>query len=181
MNNKQATKKVDLEKKFRPLVIFLSILVPLLVGILSGVKIPGYDTSFLPPIYASINAITAVILILAVISIKKGKRKLHEKLMKLAIACSMLFFIGYIIYHMTSSSTPYGGPKNTAIIYYTLLLSHILLSIAVIPLVLLTYLKGWAGNFESHKKFARFTFPIWLYVAVTGVIVYIMISPYYGA
>jgi putative membrane protein len=175
-----ADKELNLEKKFRPLIIILSIVIPVVVAVLFGVKIPGYDTSFLPPIYATINGITAVILVLAVISIKNGKRKLHENLMKLAILCSLLFLLGYVTYHMTSDSTAYGGPKSTAMVYYFILISHIVLSIAVIPLVLITYLKGWAGNFESHKKMAKITFPIWLYVAITGVIVYVMISPYYG-
>ena len=171
---------VDLEKKYRPLIIILSIVIPLAVAILFGVKIEGVDTHFLPPIYATINAITAVVLIAALISIKNGKRKLHERLMKFAIVCSVLFLLGYVAYHMTSDSTKYGGTGFIAILYYFILISHIFLSIAVIPLVLFTYVKAWAGNFESHRKIAKVTFKIWLYVAISGVVVYLMISPYYG-
>lgn len=96
--------------------------------------------------------------------------------------CYCLFFtflVGYVAYHLTSDATKFLGTGAVAIIYYTLLISHILLSIAVIPLVLFTYLKGWAGNVVAHRKWAKITFPIWLYVAVSGVVVYLMISPYY--
>jgi putative membrane protein len=171
---------VDLEKKYRPLIISLSIVIPVVVAILFGVKVEGFDTHFLPPIYATINGITAVLLIAAVVSIKKGNRKLHERLMKFAILCSVLFLLGYVTYHMTSNSTAYGGSGFIAGVYYFILISHIILSIAVIPLVLITYVKAWAGNFESHKKIAKYTFMLWLYVAITGVVVYLMISPYYG-
>ncbi len=168
-----------LEKKYRPLVIILSIVIPVVVAVLFGVKIDGVDTSFLPPIYATINAITAVLLIAAVIAIKKGNRETHQKLMTAAVICSLLFLVGYVVYHMTSDSTPYGGEGTVALVYYFLLISHIILSIAVIPLVMITYLKGWARNFKAHRKIAKITFPIWLYVAVSGVAVYLMISPYY--
>jgi putative membrane protein len=134
--------------------------------------------TFLPPIYATINGLTAVFLVVAVIAIKNGNRKLHENLMKLAIACSVLFLLMYVAYHMSSESTKYLG--NYKIVYYFILISHILLSIAIIPLVLITYVKALAQRFDKHKKIAKITFPIWLYVAVTGVIVYLMISPYYA-
>lgn len=169
-----------LEKKYRPLVIVLSIVIPLVVALLFGLdKIDGISLSFLPPIYATINGITAMLLVLAVIQIKKGNKKRHQQLITLAVFCSILFLLGYIAYHLTSDSTPFGGTGLSAIIYYVILVSHIILSIAVIPMVMLTYLKGWAGNVVSHKKWAKLTFPIWLYVAVTGVVVYLMISPYY--
>ncbi|MFT5820990.1 MAG: putative membrane protein [Crocinitomix sp.] len=168
-----------LEKKYRPLVIILSIIIPVVVALLFGVKVEGVDLSFLPPIYAIINGLTAVLLVLAVIQIKKGNKKRHEQLIALAVICSLFFLVAYIAYHITSNSTPFGGSGVSAYIYYFILISHILLSIAVIPMVMMTYLKGWAGNVVSHRKWAKVTFPIWLYVAVTGVVVYLMISPYY--
>ncbi len=143
----------------------------------------GFDVeplSFLPPIYATINALTAVLLITAVIAIKNGNRKLHENLMKTAIACSLAFLVMYVAYHMTSDSTKFGGEGLIKYIYYFILISHILLSIIIIPLVLITYVKAWSAQFDKHKKIAKITFPIWLYVAITGVIVYLMISPYYA-
>lgn len=169
-----------LEKKYKPLVIVLSVAVPLVVAALFGIKIDGINTSFLPPIYATLNGITALLLIWAVVSIKNNNRKRHQQLVTASVICSVLFLLGYIAYHMTSDSTPFGGSGAIAYIYYALLISHIILSIAVLPLVMITYLKGWAGNFNAHKKLARITFPIWLYVAISGVVVYLMISPYYS-
>lgn len=181
-NSENESYDPSLEKKARPLVITLSIVIPVVVAVLFGMpKVEGVDLSFLPPIYAGINGLTAVLLVLAVIQIKKGNRKLHERLMTISVICSLLFLVCYVAYHLTSDSTPYGGSGFVAYVYYFLLISHIVLSIAVIPLVMLTYLKGWSGNLVSHRKFAKITFPIWLYVAVSGVLVYLMISPYYGA
>ena len=158
----------------------LSILIPVAVAVLFTVKIPNVDRlGFLPPIYATINGLTAFLLIIAVVMIKKGKQRTHERLMKTAILFSVLFLVLYIIYHMTSDSTPFGGEGAIRYVYFFLLVSHILLSIVVIPFVLITYIRAISGRFKLHKKLARITFPIWLYVAVTGVIIYFMISPYY--
>jgi putative membrane protein len=144
------------------------------------VRIPDVaPLSFLPPIYAGINAITALVLVMAVWAIKNGQRKLHERLMTTAIVLSLLFLLMYIAYHMTSDPTPFGGTGWIKALYYFILISHILLSIAVIPMVLVSYSKTYLKDFEAHKKWARYTFPVWLYVAVTGVIVYLMIAPYY--
>ena len=183
----------NLEKKYKPLVIVLSIVIPLVVAVLFNVSVDGIDLTFLPPIYATINGITAILLIAAVILIKKGKRDLHQKLMTVAIICSVLFLLMYVAYHMTTPSTVYGdldgdGERNikesaqvgsSLAIYTVVLLSHIFLSLTVLPLVMMTYLKGWGNNIKSHRKWAKLTFPIWLYVAITGVVVYFMISPYY--
>lgn len=167
------------KQPYQKVIIALSIILPLAVAVLFKVKIPGYDLSFLPPIYASINGLTAVLLIVAVVAIKNNKRKLHENLMKTCIGLSAIFLVMYVLYHMTSDSTPYGGEGPLRIVYYVILISHILLSVIVVPFVLFTFSRALSGNFERHKALARFTFPIWLYVAVTGVIVYLMISPYY--
>ena len=167
-------------KTYNKWIVSLSVIIPVVVTILFGVKIPNVEPlSFLPPIYATINGITAVILILAFIQIKKGNRKIHELLMKTAIILSVLFLVMYVAYHMTSDSTKFGGEGTIRYIYYGVLLSHILLSVIIIPFVLITYVRAISNNFEGHKKIARITFPLWLYVAVSGVIVYIMISPYY--
>ncbi len=161
------------------LIIAVSIIIPVVVAILFRVKIDGYDFTFLPPIYATINGITAILLIAAVIAIKNKRRLIHERLMKTCILLSLAFLVMYIIYHMTTESTSYGGEGFIRIIYFIILISHILLSIVVIPFVLITYVRAIYGNFERHKALAKFTFPIWLYVAITGVVVYLMISPYY--
>jgi putative membrane protein len=161
------------------LIIVVSVAIPLVVAILFRVKIDGYDFSFLPPIYASINGLTAVLLILAVRAIKNKNRTLHERLMKTCIGLSLLFLIMYVTYHMTSDSTPFGGEGSIRYVYYFILITHIFLSVAVVPLVLVTYARAYNGEFERHRALARITFPIWLYVAITGVVVYVMISPYY--
>ncbi|MFA9193663.1 DUF420 domain-containing protein [Flavobacterium sp. FBOR7N2.3] len=174
----------NLETKYNKWIVSLSIAIPLVVALLFGVNLRklGYDVeplSFLPPIYATVNGITAIVLILAVRAIKNGNVKVHEYLMKTAIACSVAFLAMYVAYHMTSDSTKFGGEGIIKYVYYFILVTHIILSIIIIPLVLITYVRALAQVFDKHKKIARITFPIWLYVAVTGVVVYLMISPYY--
>lgn len=168
------------EKRFNRLITVVSIVVPIVVASLFGVKIDGVERmGFLPPIYATINGVTAILLIAAVIAIKNGKQELHQKLMTTCIGLSLVFLILYIVYHMTAESTSYGGEGILRNVYFIILISHIILSIVIIPLVLKTYAKGYLGKYESHRKFAKFAFPIWLYVAISGVLVYLMISPYY--
>ena len=173
------------EKKYKKIITILSIIIPLAVAALFGVNLRslGFDVkplTFLPPIYATINGLTAVLLIAAVLAIKKGNKKLHEQLNTIAIACSLVFLLLYIGYHMTSDSTKFGGEGAIKYVYYFILITHIVLSIIVIPFVLTTYMRAKLGNFPKHKKIAKITFPLWLYVAVTGVIVFLMISPYYA-
>ncbi len=177
MNKPNKTVK---ERKFNKIITIISILVPLVVAVLFGVKIPNSEPlGYLPPIYASINGLTAVLLFYAVWAIKNGKRVLHQNTMSACIILSMLFLLMYIAYHMTADSTSYGGMGVIKYLYYFILISHIILSIVIIPLVLKTYARAYLKDFERHRQLARITFPIWLYVAVTGVIVYLMISPYY--
>ena len=188
---------------YNRLTVIVSILVPVLVALLLFLKwdldklvfdlrSPNFEPiilikdlpiakplKFLPPIYATINGITAIILVMAVYYIKKGKRNIHEYLIKICIALSLCFLVMYIAYHITSDPTSFGGEGAIKYIYYFILISHILLSITVIPFVLFSYIRAITGDFQRHRKIAKITFPIWLYVAVTGVIVYIMISPYY--
>jgi putative membrane protein len=168
------------ENKYRGLIIALSIVIPLAVAALFKVKIPGYDFTFLPPIYAGINGLTAILLVIAVRAIKNGNRALHQKLMKTCMGLSAAFLVMYILYHMTTDSTPYGGTGFMKTVYLIILASHIVLSVAVIPLVLFSFVRALSERFDRHRKLAKITFPIWLYVAVTGVIIYLMISPYYA-
>lgn len=189
----------SLEKKFSKFIIAVSIIIPVVVGILFGIKLKDFGInveplSFLPPIYATTNGITAIVLVWAVISIKNGKRKLHEQLMTFAIMLSVAFLVMYVAYHMTADSTKFGDLNHDGIldlaetakigsvryVYFVILITHILLSIAIIPLVLITYVRALAQRFDRHRKIAKITFPLWLYVAVTGVVVYLMISPYYA-
>ncbi|WP_298763058.1 DUF420 domain-containing protein [uncultured Polaribacter sp.] len=180
MNNIEAQ-----EAKYKKIITALSIVIPIAVAALFGINLRklGFNVeplSFLPPIYATINGLTAVLLMAAVVAIKNNNKKLHEQLNTAAIACSLLFLVMYIAYHMTSDSTSFGGEGFIKYVYYFILITHIILSVIVIPFVLVTYMRAKLGKFPEHKKIAKKTFPLWLYVAVTGVIVYLMISPYYA-
>ncbi|OBX25686.1 putative membrane protein [Gelidibacter algens] len=173
------------EKKYNKWIVFLSIIIPLVVAALFGVNLRdlGFDVeplTFLPPIYATINGLTALVLIIAFWAIRNKNIVLHKNLMTTAIGCSVVFLIMYVAYHMTSNSTSYGGEGVMRSVYFFILITHIILSIVIIPFVLITYVRAITNNFERHKKIARITFPMWLYVAISGVIVYIMISPYYA-
>lgn len=181
-------------KRVKTLILIASIAIPVVVALLFRVKIGGYDFSFLPTIYAAINGTTAILLVAALLSIKFKNRFAHEWFMKISIFLSLIFLVLYIVYHITSNSTLYGDLNHngiieleesmqissTKLIYYVILISHIFLSVAVVPMVLYTYFYAWQRDFVRHKKWARFTWPIWFYVAVTGVVVYFMISPYYA-
>lgn len=176
--------KLQTEKKYNVWIWILSVTIPLVVAILFSVNLHdlGYDIkplSFLPPVYATINGLTAVLLVLAVAAIKRGNQKLHERLVKICIACSIAFLLMYVAYHMTSVETEFKGEGAIRYVYFFILITHILLSIVIIPFVLITFVRGISGSYQRHKKLARFTYPLWLYVAITGVIVYLMISPYY--
>ena len=171
------------DKKYQKLIWIISIALPLIVAALFGVNLKdlGFDVqplSFLPPIYASINGLTAILLTIAIVAIKKGNRKLHQLLMKTCLMLSMLFLGMYLAYHMTSDSTHFGGEGIIKIFYLFILITHILLSIAIIPLVLITTIRALTERFDQHRKIAKPTFLLWLYVAISGVVVYLMISPY---
>jgi putative membrane protein len=181
------------EKVFRKWIIVLSIVIPVAVALLFKIKIEGFDTTFLPPIYAFTNGLTAVLLIMALLAVKRKNIDLHQKLIKICLGLSVLFLVLYVARHITASDTVYGDlDKNgirseeelkavgsTLYMYLFFLITHIALSVVVIPFVLFTYMRGALNQVEKHRKLAKITFPIWLYVAVTGVIVYYMIAPYY--
>ena len=195
---------MDRSKSIYDILIWIvSVLVPIVVALLLFMKwdydqlvfdmrIPNSDPiillenlpiakplTFLPPIYATINGLTAILLVLAVYYIKNGKRKIHESLIKVCIALSLSFLVMYIAYHLTTDPTSFGGSGLISYLYFFILITHILLSIVVIPLVLISYSRAIKSKFILHKKIAKITFPIWLYVSTTGVVVYLMISPYY--
>ena len=196
---------MDRSKSIYDILIWVvSVLVPIVVALLLFMKwdydqlvfdmrIPNSDPiillenlpiakplTFLPPIYATINGLTAILLVLAVYYIKNGKRKIHESLIKVCSALSLSFLVMYIPYHLTTDPTSFGGSGLISYLYFFILITHILLSIVVIPLVLISYSRAIKSKFILHKKIAKITFPIWLYVATTGVVVYLMISPYYA-
>lgn len=166
--------------KYNKLILAVSIVIPVVVALLFGIKIDYKLPVFLPPIYASINALTALILIASLVVIKKGNVNIHEKLNKTAIVLSLLFLVMYVLHHMTSESVSFPKEGPIRYLYLFILFSHIILSVTVIPLVLISYVRAISGQIELHKKVVKYAYPIWLYVAITGVVVYFMISPYYA-
>jgi putative membrane protein len=166
------------QQKAKRLITIISIAIPLVVVGLFQVKFEG-DFAFLPHIYSVINALTALVLIAAVYYIKNGNRAKHELLVKVAFLLSLTFLVMYILYHATTVETKFGGEGFIRYLYFFLLITHILSSIVLVPLVLHTYFRAFINDLKGHRKIAPLTFLLWEYVAITGVIVYIMISPYY--
>ena len=169
-------------KSYKGLIWATSIGLPIAVVLLAFIPKSeelAQKVLFLPKLNATINGITSLVLIWAFIAIKKGNRTLHKKLMLSALGLSVLFLLSYVSYHSIAESTPFGGEGMIRSVYYFILLSHILLAIAIVPLVLISFSRALAERFDKHKKIARITLPLWLYVTITGVVVYLMISPYY--
>lgn len=140
--------------------------------------IPGW-VFFLPKLNAIINATCSVLLLLSLYFIKRKDIATHKKLNITTFILSSLFLVSYIIFHATGIKTSYGGIGAIRTIYYFILISHIILAAVVLPLVLFSFQKGLQMQVEKHKKLVRWSYPIWLYVTITGVVVYLMISPYY--
>ena len=166
----------------RRIIIALSILIPIVVAVLY--MLPknfdvGEEIYYLPLFNAIVNATTSLVLVFAYVAIRKGNRELHKKLMFSALILSALFLISYVSYHSMAESTVFGGEGWIKSVYYFILLSHILLAAIIVPLVLISFSRALSEKFDKHKKIARITLPLWLYVTLTGVIVYLMISPYY--
>ena len=161
----------------------LSVLIPIVVAVLlfkpSSGNIIGIKVGFLPQLNAVLNSATAICLLAGFYFIKNKQPLLHRTMMITAFILSSLFLISYVIYHSVAKSAVYGGTGVLRYIYYPILLSHILLAIVVVYFALRSIYFGLTHQYEKHRRISRWTFPIWLYVAVTGVIVYLMVSPYY--
>ncbi|MFT7589746.1 MAG: putative membrane protein [Limisphaerales bacterium] len=169
------------ERKLNRLIIGISVAVTGLVGILFFTPALNLqiDVSFLPKLNAMLNSGVSIMLMLGIFFVKTGRVGAHRISMMGAFSLSAVFLISYVLYHSASESTHYGGEGIIRTLYFIILLSHILLAILIFPLILLTISKAITGRLEQHRKLAKWTFPLWLYVSVTGVIVYLMISPYY--
>lgn len=168
------------ENRYKSLIVFISIILPVAVAVLY--VLPKTETtlfSFLPLLNAIINGTTFLILIAALVAIKNKNIVLHKRLMWTALVLSVVFLLSYVLYHATTPSTLFGGEGSIKYVYFFILLTHILLSAIVVPLVLLTLVRALAEKFDQHRKIAKITLPIWLYVTLTGVLVFLMISPYY--
>ena len=168
---------------YKRLMLGLGALVPLLVAILYGFpgafQIPGVKVGFLPPLIAGINSLTALVLMAGYIFIRRKNIPAHRAMMGTAFGLGALFLLCYVGYHSQAPQTRFGGAGLMKPVYLTLLASHILLAIVTVGLVLFTLYFALTQQFARHRRIARWTFPIWLYVSVTGVIVYFMIAPYY--
>lgn len=167
-----------------------------LVGLMRRVKIPlpdGVTLSFLPPFHAAVNAAAAVVLIIALIAVLKGRIALHRRMILTAMGLSVLFLLSYVAYHFTHQEVKFGDSDLNGVvdaaelarvgsmrtIYLVLLISHIVLAAVSLPFILFTFIAGWTNRFQSHRRLARWVYPIWLYVAITGPVCYWMLKPYY--
>jgi putative membrane protein len=157
----------------------ISVIIPLTVILLLQIDLPG-NFNYLPHIYAPINGVVFILLISALIAIKYKRVFLHKTLVRIAILLSIIFLVMYILYHGTTTETKFPGTGFILYLYYFILSTHILVSVIAIPFVLRTYYYGTINEIAKHKKLAKYAFSLWLYVAATGVLVYIFISPYYA-
>ena len=166
------------KKNSKAIIWIISVGIPLIVAALFQVKL-DYSMPFLPYVNAVINSITLICISLALYFIKTGNREWHWRLMTTALFLSVAFLLSYLLYHASSEETRYGGEGVIRYVYFFLLITHIALSAIIVPLVLVTFLRAKLGEFEKHRKIARYTFVIWAYVLVTGITVFFMIEPYY--
>lgn len=177
-----ASTPIASEKGSMKLINTLSVVIPVVVAILLGIRTKvnlGEWTTILPHLNAVINSLTSVFLLAGLYFIKQKNIKFHQYMMTAAFSLGGLFLVCYVIYHLTNASTSYGGEGGIRYFYYFILISHILMSLIVLPFVLRAMFFAVTKRFEQHRKVTKIAFPIWLYVSVTGVIAYLMISPYY--
>lgn len=187
---------IVLEKKLNRLAWVLTVVVLLLVGLMRRVKIPmpdGVSLDFLPPFHATLNALTAIVLLAAYYFIRNKQVEAHRKAIYVAMALSVLFLLSYVAYHFTTPETLFGDADHNGVVnaaeklalgnirtfYLVLLISHITLAGAILPFILLTFIRAYTNQISKHRAMARWVFPIWLYVALTGPICYFMLAPYY--
>ena len=172
-----------LAKKLNRIAIVISIIV---IGLAGAMRVPSLkiptdiDFSFLPPIHAAMNMLTTLCLLLALYFIKNKNINAHRKAIYAALFFSMLFLLSYVTYHFTTSETLYCKEGPIRILYFFFLISHIVAAGGVFPFILFTFIRGYTGQVQRHRKMAKWVYPIWLYVAITGPIVYFMLKPCYG-
>lgn len=201
MNNERARwlarePREELSRKLGIAAWGLTAVVLILVGLMRRVKIPlpdGVSLSFLPPFHAAVNAVAAVVLVIAFIAVIKGRISLHRRMIMTAMGLSVLFLLSYVAYHFTSSEVKFGDANLDGVVdaaelakvgsmrafYLVLLISHIVLAGVSLPFILFTFIAGYTNRFAAHRRLARWVFPVWLYVAVTGPVCYWMLRPYY--
>lgn len=167
-----------------PIIGVLSVAIPIVVAILlfwpqTG-KLGDFDVSFLPHLNGIINSTVSLVLVAALVMIKKKNINAHRTLMTSALALSTIFLVSYVIYHFQAPPTKFGGEGLIRGVYFFILISHIILAAIIVPFVLLSFYYSTSGQIQKHRRISKITFPMWLYVSVTGVVTYLMISPYYA-
>lgn len=170
------------DKQARLLILTVSFVVFAAVVILSRVKLEanlGFDVHIFAAINAVINSCVSILLVAAFVAIKNKNYVRHKNLMLFAMVLSVLFLVSYIAHHLLAGDTKFGAEGAIRYIYYFILITHIFLAAIILPFILFTAYRSLTGEFAKHKKLARYTWPLWLYVSVTGVLVYLFISPYY--
>lgn len=169
-----------LEKRLNKIAWVITAAVLLLVVMMRKIKIEtGIDFSFLPAVYSTLNAITAAILVAGLYFIRKKQVRQHRRAMTLSVITSMLFLLGYVLYHITTEETKYGGEGMARYAYFFLLITHVVLAAVIFPFILFTFIRAYTGFIDRHRQMARWVYWVWLYVALTGPVLYFMISPYY--
>lgn len=185
MSATSTTSKKNNDRVVVPIIIALSVIIPLAVAGMFAlpddmkVQFGSFDARSLPFFHAILNGSTAILLVTGFLLIKKKKISLHRAAMISAFALSAIFLVSYVVTHISTPDAKFGGEGSIRYVYFFILISHIILSIPVLPLAMFAIYRGWTGDIAKHKKVVRFTFPVWLYVAITGVLVYIFMAPYY--
>ena len=175
------TPNLSLAKKLNVAAWIVSVAVFLLVVAMRRIKIQtDIDFSFLPPFHATLNGLTAIILLFAFYYIKNRNVNRHRKAMTLALATSVLFLLSYVVYHITTPETSFCFEGSIRYVYFFLLITHVVLAAVILPFILFTYIRAFTNQYDAHKRMARWVFPFWFYVAVTGPILYLMLAPCYG-
>ena len=182
----QQTPKLQLGRKLKIAVWIITIAVWALVGAMRRpelkIALPeGVSFTFLPMVYSILNTLVAIFLVVALLMIKRDNVDLHKKFISAAMICSGLFLLLYVIYHFTTPETKFGGEGAIKVVYLCFLITHIVLAATSLPFILLTWVYGHTNQFQKHRKMARWVFPIWFYVAVSGPACFLMLLPYYGA
>ncbi len=185
---------LQLEKRLNVVAYILTVVVLVLVGLMRRVKIElGMDFGFLPSVIATLNTITAIFLLVSLYFIKNGQIERHRQANYAALICSALFLLCYVLYHFTTPEVRYGDFDHNGVVsaeellrvgsgrmaYLVVLLTHITLAAAILPFILLTFNRAYTGQYERHRRMARWVYPFWLYVAITGPVCYLMLEPFY--
>ena len=171
------------DKTAKLLIFIVSAVVFMAVVILKNVKLDldlGFNVHIFATINAMINSMVSILLLAALNAVKKGNYRAHKSMMILSMILSILFLVSYIAHHLLSGNTAYGGTGMARYFYFFILITHIFLAAVILPFILFTAYRGLIAEWPLHRKLAKITWPIWFYVSVTGVIVYVMISPYYA-